>query len=267
MNREKHLFIQNQYYGYSSLGDTCMEAFSYYTIVKKYNLDAKFIIKTNQIFDEIWYDLLGKENVLRYLQDVPEEYKLGKLHRPTDKDVGSGQWASYDLIEGLMWENGFFDTKNIKYEVPSLYNCGFNTKNVLIYPDEKTDGNKVFDSDFWISTYKDLKKHNYNVYYLGTKNNIHLKPFYDSCQFDIEFQPNIKNLKECINNCTLAVGASTGPTWFCLFSNIRQIVFQSKSSAGYWNLERYQFSLQKKIKLIPTFDATLRDLIHSNKII
>lgn len=265
MNREKHLFIQNKYYAYSSLGDTCMEAFAYYTIVKKYNLDAKFIIQTDSTFDSIWHDLLGRDNVARHLEDIPEEYKLGKLHRPTDKDVGYGQWAAFDLIEGLMWENGFFDTKNIKYEVPILYNCGFHSKNVLIYPDEKTDGNKIFNSDFWISVYQDLKKHNYNIYYLGWRRNPALQDFYNSCLFDKDFEPNIENLKKCIKDCTLAVGTSTGPTWFGLFSDIRQIVFQSKSSAGYWNLERYQFSLSKKIKIVPTFEATLRDLVHSNK--
>ena len=81
------------------------------------------------------------------------------------------------------------------------------------------------------------------------------------CKFDKEYSANLSNLKECVSNCSLAIGTSTGPTWFCLFSDIRQIVYQSKSSNRYWNLDRYQFSLLKKIKTIETLDAVLRDLI------
>jgi ADP-heptose:LPS heptosyltransferase len=261
MNREKHLFIQNKYYNYSSLGDVCMEIFAYDVMVKNYNLDAKFIIQTNSIYDEIWFDVFGKNNIYRSFDDVPDEYKFSKIHRPTDKDVGYGQWASNDLIEGLIWENGFLDTKNIIYKMPLLYKSNFVGRNVLIYPEEKTDGNKVFDSNFWINVYNDLKKQNYKIFYLGNKTSSVLTEFYDKCKFDVEYSPSVSNLKKCIEQCTLSVGTSTGPTWFCLFSDIRQIVFQSKSNARYWNFDRYEFSLLKNIKTIQTFESTLRDLI------
>lgn len=262
MSREKHLFIQNKHYEYSSLGDTCMQIFGYYTIIKNYNLDAKIIIINNKSYTDLWHDILGKDKIYNTLLDIPEEYKYGIIHKPTSKDIDYGQWASNDLIEGLLWENGFLDTKNMVYKMPLIYNCKFNCKNVFIYPEEKTDGNRIFNARFWIETYKTLKDNNYIIYYLGSKKSPVLQEFYSRCKFDYEFQPNIINLKYCVNNCSLAVGTSTGPTWFCLFSNIRQIVFQSKSNVKYWNFDRYEFSLLKKIKTIQTFDSMLKDIVH-----
>lgn len=261
MSLKKHTFIQNPYYNYGALGDVCMQIFAYYSMTEHYNLDSKFVIQTNSIFDELWHDVLKKENIYRNFNDIPEEYKLSVVHKPTSKDISYGQWASNDLIEGLFWENAFLNTKNVTYKMPLIYNCNFNCKNVMIYPEEKTDNNNIFNSDFWISVYNDLKKNNYSVYYLGNKQKDNLQKFYDLCKFDKEYSANLSNLKECVSNCSLAIGTSTGPTWFCLFSDIRQIVYQSKSSNRYWNLDRYQFSLLKKIKTIETLDAVLRDLI------
>lgn len=261
MNRKKHLFIQNKHYDYGSLGDVCMQIFAYDVMVKQNNLDAKFVIQTNPIFDEIWFDVFGKENIYRSFEDIPNEYKFGNIHKPTSKDIGYGQWASNELIEGLIWENGFLNTKDIIYKMPLLYKSNFIGKNVLIYPEEKTDGNRIFDSKFWINTYNDLKNQNYKIFYLGDKNSFALSEFYNTCKFDIEYNATVSNLKKCIEQCTLAVGTSTGPTWFCLFSDIRQIVFQSKSNAKYWNFDRYEFSLLKKIKIIHTFESTLKDII------
>lgn len=261
MNHKKHLFILNEHYSYASLGDTCIVCLAYYAIIKHYGLDAKILILNNK-YEEIWFDVLGKQNVYTNINDIPDEYKFGVLHKPTSKDIGYGQWAANDFIEGFFWENAFFDTKNIHYNMPLLYKCNFNSKNVFIYPEEKTDANKIFDSKFWINTYEDLKKQNYTIYYMGSKNASNLQHFYNNCVFDYEFEPNIFNLKHCVSNCSLAVGTSTGPTWFCLFSDIRQIVFQSKSNAKYWNFDRYQFSLLKNIKTIHTFESVLKDIVH-----
>lgn len=254
----KHLFIQNQgHFQYASLGDVSVRILSFLNISRKYGLDSGYI-PISPSLKVLWSDVLGQDRVFDNYESAPEEYRNGVMHKPTSLDLNYG-WAAHTVFESVFWENGFFDTKGLMIETPIVYKCNYKDKNALIYPDEKTDGNRIYNSAFWLKVCEDLTSKGYGIICCGNKSSSNLKEFYEKQKFAEEYAANIENLKKCISKCSLALGASTGPTWACLFSDIKQVVFESKKSPhGYWHFDRCQEVLSKKVQIVQTLDSAMR---------
>jgi hypothetical protein len=130
----------------------------------------------------------------------------------------------------------------------------------MIYPDEHTEGNRVFTADAWLYIYNQLRALGLRINCLGAKASVALRPFYEEATFDAEYPPSISGMKECIARSSLAVGASTGPTWALLFSDIPQIVLFGRKSC-HWDFDRIETIVAKRLHVFPTFASVASPLL------
>ena len=138
-------------------------------IIQKYGLDAMIIPHGNRSVRPLWVRVFGdrlhlNENVL------PSGFENAVIHRPTSLDWFFGS-VGWNVFESVLWENGWFDTKNLQIELPKIFKCGIKadvTKIAMIFPQERTDGNRVWDSSFWMGLVIRLKDLGYQLYHLGT---------------------------------------------------------------------------------------------------
>jgi hypothetical protein len=244
-HRKKHVFYQNvSALSYMALGDTSVRLIAISQIIRDYNLDAVIVPQHSATLRTLWERAFPGRIVLQ----APHEYQNGGLSRPAGPDHGYGM-AAFDVFESVWWENGFFDTAHLRVEPPLLFKCNPAANAAMIYPKEKTDGNRVYTPERWQRIVANLRSKSYKINCLGESLGL---------EVDTAFPATLEGLENCIAASSLAVGGNTGPTWTCLMSDIPQIVFESKKSPhGYWNFDRCQRVLTKRLQIITELDACL----------
>jgi hypothetical protein len=126
----------------------------------------------------------------------------------------------------------------------------------MIYPAEGTNGNRVYDSAWWLAACRMLRDGGLAIHHLGGRGHAPLADFYRQFRADREYEPTIDGLRRCAAESSLAIGGSTGPTWALLFSDIPQIVLESRQSPhGYWFFDRCQEVLSKKLRICSTLES------------
>lgn len=251
--KNKHVFDQSvSSLRYMALGDSAVRIIGIHSIIQQYNLDAIVIPHNSASLLPLWKRALG--DIVQSV--VPKTHRHATISAPTSLDFGYGS-AGFNVFESVYWENGFFDTPKMRVNPPCLFRCDKSSRSVMIYPTEHTDGNRVYDSDFWIKTATKIRELGYKINLLGDRNN-KLEKFFTTVSIDRHFPPNLDGLEACIAASSCAVGASTGPTWICLLSDIPQVVLESKRSPhGYWNFDRCQRVLIKKLAISESVETVL----------
>jgi hypothetical protein len=244
-HRNRHVFYQNvAALGYMALGDTAVRLIAISQIIRDYDLDAVIVPQSNASLRSLWNRVFPGRVVLQ----VPPDYQSGGISRPTSHDHGYGM-AAFDVFESVWWENGFFDTARLRIEPPVIFKCNPAAQAVMIYPKEKTDGNRVYTPERWQNIVATLRSKSYKINCLGDTLGLSV---------DGAFPATIDGLENCIAASSLAIGGNTGPTWTCLMSDIPQIVLESKKSPhGYWNFDRCQRVLTKRVQIVMELDACL----------
>jgi hypothetical protein len=226
--------------------------------VREYDLDAIVVPQARPEFVSLWKAALGETRVLPDPMAIPSEYRYARVSAPTSLDWSFGS-AGWNVFESVLWENGFFRTMKLRIEPPCVFPCDPNARAIMIYPEERTDGNRTYDASWWIATCRTMREKGYSINYLGDYGGTALLPLYQAETFDHSFPPTLEGLRECIASSSLAMGGSTGPTWVCLMSDIPQIVLESKKSPhGYWFFDRCQTVLAKRLQVIPTVASAIR---------
>jgi hypothetical protein len=244
---------------YAALGDSAVRVIALDYAIRHYNLDAIIVPPLRSDLLPLWQAAF-KEEIVCDPALIPVEFQQARVSAPTSLDwsYGSHGWNAF---EGILWESGFFLTQHLRIDPPILFPCNPASSAVMIYPEEHTDCNRVYDSDWWTSTCKVLRARGHRIHYLGGGASSRLQLFYETISFDRRFPPTIDGLRECIASSGLAIGGSTGPTWTCLMSDIPQIVLESKISPhGYWHFDRCQEVLTKRLTIVSTMDGALRQL-------
>ena len=223
----------------------------------EHGLDYKIIPPRKPEYHRLW-ELTFRDRLINSLEDLREtKYQHALMHAPTHLDWQFGS-AGFNVFESIYWENGFFQTARLRIRMLNLIRCRYSSNTAMVYPNEGTDGNRVFDSTFWLTTCAELKKKKYNIVLIGDTRHPPLREFYRHCPADKVYDPTVNNLISCMENSCLALGGSTGPTWACLLSDIPQIVFESKRSPhGYWFFDRCKRVLEKDIKILTTLECLL----------
>lgn len=254
----KHVFRQDvPCLSYAALGDTAVRAIALRHLVDAYDLDAIIVPQPNPAFYELWRDVFGADRVVGDPSEIPKSHRLARISHPTSRDweYGSSGW---NVFESVMWESGFFRTLNLRITPPNVYPCDPGARAAMIYPAEHTDGNRVYDAEWWIATCRRLRAKGYAIHHLGATDVPALEHLHDRIRFDRYFPPEFHALKECLACSSLAIGGSTGPTWVALLSDIPQIVLDSRRSPhGYWHFDRCQAVLTKKLTLLTRLDAII----------
>ena len=260
-NKTRHVFRQDvPSLKYMGLGDTSVRILAIHHLITKYRLDAIVVPPCDKELAALWTAVLGAGRVVSDAASIPDAFKDARISAPTSVDWRYGS-AGWNVFESAMWENGFFDTRNVRLQAPMVFPCDRKSGAVMIYPIEGTDGNRVYDSEFWIETCSVFRRRGYRINHLGTRNHPNLRKFYDTVDFDLHFEPTIENLAACVSKSSLAIGSSTGPTWTLLFSDIEQLVLESKKSPrDYWFFDRCQHALAKKLRILPTMESLIPDL-------
>ncbi len=251
MTRTKHVFRQDvPCLHYAALGDTAVRIIAIQHLITAYCLDAIIVPPRKEALLPLWADVFGADRVFVSAHDIPNDYRQARVSAPTNLDWSFGT-AGWNVFESVMWENGFFDTARLKITPPVIYPANHRSRGVMIYPSEQTDGNRVYDSDWWIGTCRLFREQGYALNHLGGTSNSALRKLYDLIQFDRTFEPSIAGLRDCVAVSSLAIGGSTGPTWALLLSDIRQIVLESKQSPhGYWFFDRCQNAITKHLDIV-----------------
>jgi hypothetical protein len=227
-----------------ALGDAAVRLIAISQIIRDYDLDALVVPQANASLRGLWERVFPG----RAVSTVPAEYQNGGLSRPTGHDHVYGM-AAFNVFESVWWENGFFDTARLRIEPPVIFKCNAAAQSVMIYPKEKTDGNRVYTPDRWHNIAANLRSKSYKINCLGDTLGL---------EVDATFPATIDGLENCIAASSLAVGGNTGPTWACLMSDIPQVVLESKKSPhGYWNFDRCQRVLTKNVNIVAELDACL----------
>lgn len=258
MTRIKHVFRQDvPCLRYAALGDTAVRVLAIHYLVERYKLDALIVPQPNANLIPLWQAVFGSERIITDASRIPREFRDARMSAPTGLDWYFGS-AAFNVFESVMWESGFFDTGRLQITPPVVFPCDASARAAMIYPMEGTDGNAVYDSAWWQNACAALRRKGYSLNLLGHKTSPRLADFFRTTSFDRSFEPTIDGLRRCAAASSLAVGGSTGPTWALLFSDIPQVVLESRRSPhGYWFFDRCQAVLTKRLRIVPTLDAQI----------
>lgn len=258
MTRTKHIFRQDvPCLRYAALGDTAVRALAIYHLIERYRLEALIVPQPNPALVPLWQAVFGRERILADASQIPREFRDARMSAPTSLDWCCGS-AGFNVFESVMWENGFFDTAKARISPPLVFPCDVQARAAMIYPAEETDGNRVYDSAWWRTACETLRDKGYRLHLLGHKSHPRLAELFAHTEFDRSFEPTVEGLRTCVAASSLAVGGSTGPTWTLLFSDIPQIVLESRRSPhGYWFFERCQPVLTKRLQIVPALETAI----------
>ncbi len=261
MTRIKHIFRQDApCLQYAALGDTAVRIITIHHWIETRDLDALIVPQNNPKLVPLWRAVFGEERIILNPADIPANFRDARVSMPTGLDWGFGS-AGWNVFESVMWESAFFDTRGMKIVPPVTFPCDPKSKAVMIYPVEHTDGNQVYNTQWWIDTCRKFQKKDYHINVLGERSHPQLLELCEEIEAVKHFDPTIEDLCRCAAESSIAIGGSTGPTWTLLLSDIPQIVLESKRAPhGYWHFDRCQSVLSKKLKILPTLEAWLRDI-------
>jgi hypothetical protein len=252
----KHVFVQNcPALSYMALGDAAVRIAALDHIIRRHRLDAFVVVARNGL-EPLWQAVFGD----RVGQQIPPAFADARVSRPTALDWGMGA-AAWNVFESVFWENGFFDTAGLYLAPPCVFRCEPTARAVMIYPEERTDGNRVLTAEWWQRQVGQFRQAGFRIHALWSRQYAHLQKAYEVLRPDREFPATIDGLRRCIAESSLAVGGSTGPTWACLLSDIPQVVVETKKSPhGYWFFDRCQQVLAKRLHRLNTTEALLYDV-------
>jgi hypothetical protein len=254
--RTKHVFRQDvACLRYAALGDTAVRVIALKHLVDFYQLDAIVVPQPNPALRALWVDVFGPERVVDDPAAIPDRFRYARVSHPTSLDWAYGA-AGWNVFESVMWESGFFATRNLRITPPTVYSCDPEARAAMIYPAEHTDGNRVYTSDWWNRTCDLLRSKGYALHHLGDPAYAPLAGLYANQDFDRYFPAQFSGLKACLACSSIAIGGSTGPTWVALLSDIPQVVLDSRRAPhAYWYFDRCQAVLTKRLRVYTELDV------------
>lgn len=258
MTRIKHVFRQDaRCLQYAALGDTSVRILAIHHIIKSQSLDAVIVPPSKSEFVPLWQAVFGPERIILDPEKIPETHSRARVSHPTSLDWMFGA-AGWTVFESVMWENGFFDTRDLMITPPIVFRADHRSRAVMIYPAEGTDGNRVYTPEWWIDECTRLKDRGWRINLLGRPDHPALQKIGAAVAFDQVFAPTISGLRECVAASSRAIGGSTGPTWALLMSDIPQVVLESRRAPhGYWFFDRCQEVLSKRLRIVSTLESAL----------
>lgn len=258
MTRTKHVFRQDvPVLRYAALGDTAVRALALHHLIERYELDALIVPQPDPRFVPLWQAVFGTNRVILDPVAIPPAYREAHVSAPTSLDWWYGA-AAWNVFESVMWENGFFETSRLRITPPLVFPCNPHARAVMIYPAEGTNGNRIYDSAWWLNACRLLRERGLAIHHLGRRDHPPLTEFYRQFTADREYEPTIDGLRRCAAESSLAIGASTGPSWALLCSDIPQVVLEARQSPhGYWFFDRCQTVLAKKLRIYSPLESLL----------
>ena len=167
---------------------------------------------------------------------------------------------SSTILEAACREFGYELSVGERIQLPVLWRSRLDSRRAMIYPLEITDNNDYFDTQYWITAVHELKSAGYKINLFGKGHNHRDRNHHGSAMMsaleatglvDRSYSPTIDALKACIAECSLAIGASTGPSWLCLFSDIEQVALdRPRVLDTAWAFESNSRLLEKRIHVV-----------------
>jgi len=254
MSTSKHVFDQScdNRVGVG-LGDAAVRSLCIRFLIDHYRLDAYVVPGGPEKYRKVWELVFGDRLISS--KDMPAG---AVVHRPTDKDYRMSQDA-YCTFDPIFEENGFMTVpKNYRIPAYSFVKCNPESDMVFIYPEEVSMANADFDSKFWCRAYDELRQRNKRIFCMHGDNH-RLRDFYSYAKFDRECTPTVDGMIDAIRQCSFALGASTGPTWFCMLTDIKQLVLDNPYHVeDYWYFSRCERFLEKRIVVLRGISIGLR---------
>lgn len=256
MNNKRHVFcLDVPALRYCRLGDTSVRIIAIHYLSERYHLDPVIVPPRSEAFYPLWRKAFGEDRIVTDINLLPDSHRRASISAPTSLDWEHSQ-KGLNVFECVMWENGFFDTANMYIRPPQIFHAGIKIPAIMIYPFERTDGNSVYDSNWWIEVCTLIRSKGFSINLLGDRRCAQLQKLFDTVEFDYICAPTIEGLKRCTENSCMAIGSSTGPTWTLLMSDIPQIVLQSGVHyESYWNFDRCQKVLEKRLKIFTRLES------------
>jgi hypothetical protein len=237
--------------GETVLGHIAVRIIAIDYLIRRYGLDAIVIPGTT----DLWQRAFPGRTCRR--DEIPESHRLAPIAATTPLNHHFGL-AGFDIFEMICWEFGFFDTRKLWIDPPRLFPCATSGNAIMIYPEENTEANRVYTAAWWSRVVSYLLQRGNRVNFLGTGGYSHLAEFYRAIESlpVRRFPATIAGLADCVAASTIAMGGSTGPSWVCLMSNIRQVALESKGlNNGCWEFERVQRVLAKRLTILTDLSA------------
>lgn len=252
----KHLFYGNaDVLNYLRLGDTAVRIITYQYLADRYGFDYRVYPNHNQAYRDLWRIAL-KEKLFETWWEVPPGFDDAVVHNPNFLEWHNAHSANTNTVFEMVCKENGFDIDDLMISPHIHFSCKPDAKSVMIYPIEITDGNSVWNADFWLTVVADLKSRGYRINHIGPKKRkTWMAKFYAGTVFDNDFPETIAGLADCISQSSLAIGGNTGPSWVCMMSDIPQILFEcGRRDYQFWDFTRIKSVIAKELKVAKSLD-------------
>jgi hypothetical protein len=258
LTRIKHVFRQDaECLQYAALGDTAVRILAIHHIIESQSLDALIVPPSKPDFVALWQAVFGPERIFLNPAKIPESHWRARISHPTSLDwmFGSAGWT---VFESVLWENAFFETRDLVITPPIVFRADHRSRAVMIYPAEGTDGNRVYTAEWWVDACTRITERGWRINLLGRLDHPSIRKISAAVAFDQVFPPTISGMRACVGASSRAIGGSTGPTWALLMSDIPQVVLESRRAPhGYWFFDRCQQVLSKRLHIVSTLESAI----------
>jgi len=251
----RHLFrLDHPALHVSGLGNHVVWAAALRYVADRDKLDAFVIPPQSHVEDirAIWHLLFPE----RVVTAVPPE--IDTISEPGEKAKAHGLSAP-TIFECALWESGFSLRDGETLALPVLWKHDPAARRAMIFPVEYTDENRYYDTAYWVEMAAELRKHGYEVNLFGATQNQRdrgngvalVGQLVTAGAIDHVYSSSLTDLGRCIAASSLAIGASTGPSWCCLLSDIPQIALDRPRDAHHlWSFEQNLRVLAKPLRVV-----------------
>ena len=173
------------------------------------------------------------------------------MHAPTAADFRRCL-AGGTNFHALLIENGFGHIRD--FVIPEHQYIGYDpcAKAAFIAPGERSRGNRPHGSEWWLRTCAELRRLGYALVHMGDRTEPELRAFYAAQEFDHDCVFSLEAMDRCIGMSSVMVGASTGPSVYCMLSAIPQILSDSRDyPMRMWWYVNWLPHLAKRFALMP----------------
>jgi len=248
-----------------ALGNQAVWAIALHYAAQQCDLDAYVVLHESMPPDLVglWKSLFGDHRVV-YRAPPLKHVSISYPHIP-ERNAGL---RAPTIFENALWESGFQYVPGTFIDPPVLYRCRPESRAALVYPVEYKQANAFYDRKYWLDLLGQLRADGWTINLLGhrcsTKRRVHghanqlIREVLQHEDVDHVFPPDLDGFARAVAASSLAIGASTGPSWACLLSDIPQIVLeQPRSDELLWSFERNQPLLAKAWKIVHGDDPVL----------
>src|SRR5205085_561006 len=132
LTRIKHVFRQDaECLKYAALGDTAVRILAIHHIIRSQAIDAVIVPPPKLDLLPLWQAAFGPERIILDPAKIPETHSRARISRPTSLDWMFGA-AGWTVFESVMWENGFFETRDLLITPPIVFRADHRSGAVMI---------------------------------------------------------------------------------------------------------------------------------------